>query len=169
MSLMRSAKEFFGLAPVDMEHEDAYYDDEPRYRSDGSAAYAPAPRREREYDDYGRYAEPAPAAPAPAPAPVTSRPKERTYTSRIVTVELASYTEATRVGEPFRDGNAVVFDLSRMEHGEARRIIDFAAGLCFVVRGQMKKLDAADRTLFAIVPEGASVSTLELERAAGIL
>ncbi len=164
MSLMKSAKEFFGLAPVDMEHEDAYYDDEPRYRSDGSAAYAPAPRRERDYDDYDRYAEPE--APAPAPAPV--RPAPRSYATTIVAVRLSSYTEATEIGEPFRDGDAVVFDLTNVERGEAKRVIDFAAGLCFVVRGQMKKLDGGDRTLFAIVPENATVSTLELERAAGL-
>ncbi|AGF72888.1 cell division protein SepF [Corynebacterium halotolerans] len=166
MSIMKSAKEFFGLAPVDMEHEDAYYDDEPRYRNDGSAAYAPAPRRERDYDDYDRY--PEPEAPAPAPAPVAPRPAPRAYSATIVPVQLTSYTEATLIGEPFRDGDAVVFDLTHVDKSEAKRVIDFAAGLCFAVRGQMKKLDGGERTLFAIVPENASVSTLDLERAAGL-
>lgn len=161
MSLMKSAKEFFGLAPVDMEHEDAYYEDEPRYRTEGSAAYAPAPRREREYDDYDRYAE-------PEPAPAPSRPAPRPYPVTIVPVQLTSYTEATEIGEPFRDGDAVVFDLTHMDRAEAKRVIDFAAGLCFVVRGQMKKLDSGERTIFAIVPENSSISTLELERAAGL-
>ena len=43
MSIIRNAKDFFGLTPVDMEHEDAYYEDDRQYRSSGSAAYAPAP------------------------------------------------------------------------------------------------------------------------------
>lgn len=54
MSMLKKTKEFFGLAPYEAEHEDAYYADEPRY--EGTAAYAPE-YRER---DYG-YAPEAPA------------------------------------------------------------------------------------------------------------
>lgn len=72
MSLFKGAKEFFGLAPLDEERDDAYYD-EPRYADDGAAAYAP--RYDRAERDYGRdaretrgsYRSTAPAA-APAPA-----------------------------------------------------------------------------------------------------
>lgn len=142
MSIMKSAKEFFGLTPVDMEQDDAYYADDARYGdTQGSVAYAP--RRV--------YQEPEPE---PVPEP---------YAATIVPVDLRSYTEATLIGDPFRDGDAVVFDLNRMERTEAKRIIDFAAGLCFALRGKMKKLDPM---VFAVVPENAAVSTIDLERAA---
>lgn len=142
MSIMKSAKEFFGLTPVDMEQDDAYYAEDSRYGdTQGSVAYAP--RRV--------YQEPEPE---PAPQP---------YAATIVPVDLRSYTEATLIGDPFRDGDAVVFDLNRMERAEAKRIIDFAAGLCFALRGKMKKLD---QMVFAVVPENAAVSTIDLERAA---
>lgn len=144
MSIMKSAKEFFGLTPLDMEQDDAYYAEGAPYpETQGSAAYAPR----RDYQDY-----------APAPEPEPSR-----YAATIVPVELRSYKEAASIGEAFRDGDAVVFDLSRMDKGEATRLVDFAAGLCFALRGTMKKLD---NKIFAIVPENADVSTRDLERAA---
>ncbi|MDO5668831.1 MAG: cell division protein SepF [Corynebacterium sp.] len=156
MSIIRNAKEFFGLTPIDMEHEDAYYDydrEEPRYRSSGSAAYAPSRDYERDYDrDYERE-----ERPRYQPAP------------KIVSVEVTSYSQAAQIGEPFRDGDAVVFDMTRMEAGDNKRIVDFAAGLCYALRGKMvnvsKHLDT-DRTVFAITPEGADFSQIELERAA---
>lgn len=158
MSIIKNAKEFFGLTPYEMEHDDAYYDDEPRYRSNGSSAYAPAPAYER--DSYSRE--------------YTHSRTERPYVApraEVEFVELSSYGQAASIGEPFRDGDAVVFDLTRMENGENKRVVDFAAGLCYAARGRMvnvtKHLDS-HRTVFAIIPETADVSTSELERAAGL-
>ncbi|QGU04998.1 cell division protein SepF [Corynebacterium comes] len=152
MSIIRNAKEFFGLTPVDMEHEDAYYDDDREYRSSGSAAYAPAPApaptRDWDYPERPRYAEP-----------------------KLVAVEVTTYNQAADIGEPFRNGDAVVFDLSRMEPGDNKRIVDFAAGLCFALRGRMinvSKHVETDRRVFAITPEGANFSQIELERASGL-
>ncbi|MCF4006291.1 cell division protein SepF [Corynebacterium uropygiale] len=143
MSFIKSTKEFFGLGPTAVDVDDPYYDDDPHYgRAEESLGYGA--RREHDY-------EPAPRAAEP-----------RSYTPSVLAVELHSYTEASRIGEPFRDGDAIVFDLTRMEHSEAKRVIDFAAGLCFGLRGQMKKLD---RLVFAIIPEGATISTYELDRA----
>lgn len=153
MSIIRNAKEFFGLTPIDMEHEDAYYEydreERPSYRSSGSAAYAPS----RDYGyDYGREERPS------------YQPE-----AKIVAVEVSSYSEAAQIGEPFRDGDAVVFDMTRMEPGENKRIVDFAAGLCYALRGRMvnvsKNVDT-DRQVFAIVPEGADFSQVALERSA---
>lgn len=158
MSIIRNAKEFFGLTPVDMEHEDAYYDDDPQYRSSGSSAYAPAPTPApaRDYG-YSSYEERPRYTPQPQ--------------AKLIAVEVSTYNQAAEIGEPFRSGDAVVFDLSRMESGDKKRIIDFAAGLCFALRGGMvnvsKHIDT-DRTVFAITPEGADFSQIELERAAGL-
>lgn len=145
MSMIKKTKEFFGLAPYE-EHDDTYYADEPRY--EGTAAYAPN-HRESEY----RYEpEPAPVAPAP-----------RAYHSTIVPVELHSFEDAQNIGAAFRDGDAVVFDMNLLSREESRRIVDFAAGLCFALRGKMKKIDGVT---FAVIPEHSTVTTTELERAA---
>lgn len=176
MSFVRNAKEFFGLAPTNMEHDDAYFDEEPRYETHGSAAYAPATRG---YDDsdydradradraarVDRIERPERAERYAAPAPR----EERSFAPTVVSVELTTYNQATEIGGPFRDGDAVVFDLTRMENGENKRIIDFAAGLCFALRGRMvnvtKHLDT-DRVVFAIVPETSDIPQIDLERAA---
>ncbi|WP_433321046.1 cell division protein SepF [Micromonospora chersina] len=40
----------------------------------------------------------------------------------------------------FRDGSRVVIDLRTMEEGDARRLVDFSAGLCFGSRGWIDRL-----------------------------
>ncbi|HAT1250154.1 TPA: cell division protein SepF [Corynebacterium striatum] len=142
MSLIDRTKEFFGLGPMDIEADDAYYADERRYESNGSAAYAP------------RSFEPA---------------LEEEFVPTIVALSLVSFDDAAKVGAPFRDGDAVVFELTDADKASAKRFIDFAAGLCFGLEGHMLNLTKGmdtDRRVFAIVPKGADISTLELERAA---
>lgn len=164
MSFARGVKEFFGLTPAEDEvRDDAYYD-EPRYADDGAAAYAPRYEREPR-EPYSA----EPAAPAPAPVPVP-RPAPK-YTPMIVKVVPADYTDATEIGEPFRNGDIVIFELTDTEHAVAKRIIDFAAGLCFAVRGQMRNLSKgvdSERRIFALVPEKDDTSMNELRRSAGL-
>lgn len=159
MSIMKKTKEFFGLTPYEADREDAYYDDEPAY--EGNLAYAPRYEEEPSYSH--RYA--ATPATSATSAPSASRGVASGLSTAIVPVVINGYSDAALIGEPFRDGDAVVFNMGDIEHGDARRIVDFAAGLCFALRGTMQKLDSK---VFAIVPERASVSTLELERAAGL-
>lgn len=160
MSFVKNAKEFFGFAPYTPE-EDAYYD-EPRYGDDGSSAYAPAPAPapERTYS----YDRPERVERIPTREP-------RSYTPATVVVTPRSYNDAKDIGEPFRDGDAVVMDLTELDRKSVTRMIDFAAGLCFGLRGQMHNLAKyadTDRYVFAIVPENAQISTSELERAADL-
>ena len=56
-------------------------------------------------------------------------PVRRPDLSRIVTVHPTSYNDALGIGEAFRDGLPVIVNLSDMPEDEARRIIDFIAGL----------------------------------------
>lgn len=160
MSLIKEAKEFFGLTPPAEELDDAYYAD------NGSAAYAPrysADVRERDtYEPRGSYRASA------ATATLTTRE----YEAEIVAVEPRSYSEATRIGEPFRDGDAVTFELTDTDSAVAKRIIDFAAGLCFASRGKMHNLVRGldtDRRVFAVVPENADFTVEELQLAAGLI
>ena len=92
----------------------------------------------------------------------------RDYTAAIISVRPRDYNDAKDIGEPFRDGDAVVMDLSSVDKPTAMRLIDFAAGLCFAARGKMHKLSRTgdDLLVFAIVPENARTSVGELERAA---
>lgn len=82
-----------------------------------------------------------------------------------------AFNQAQKIGEPFRDGDAVVFEVTDADFDVAKRFIDFAAGLCFGLRGKMLNLTRdmdTDRRVFAIVPEGAVIPTVELEDVAGL-
>ena len=137
MSLIDRTKEFFGLGPMDMDADDAYYADERAY---SAPAYAPSYEKQ-----------------------------EEEFVPTIVALSLVSFDDAAKVGGPFRDGAAVVFELTDADRGSAKRFVDFAAGLCFALEGRMKNLTKGvdtSRKVFAIVPKGADISTVELERAA---
>ena len=92
----------------------------------------------------------------------------RDYSAAIISVRPRNYNDAKDIGEPFRDGDAVVMDLSAVDKPTAMRLIDFAAGLCFAARGKMHKLSRTgdEHLVFAIVPEYARTTVGELERAA---
>ena len=146
MSSVQKVKEFFGLVSYEEDDHDDYYADEGAY----SAAPAPsyADRHTMPYDYQPEYQAPP-----------------RVYEAAVVRVSLRSYTEASRIGEPFRDGDVVVFDITEVQSADAKRIVDFAAGVCFGLRGKMEKV--APR-VFAVIPENAHVSQMELERAANL-
>ena len=146
MSSVQKVKEFFGLVSYEEDDHDAYYADEAAY----SAAPAPsyADRHTMPYDYQPEYQAPP-----------------RVYEAAVVRVSLRSYTEASRIGEPFRDGDVVVFDITEVQSADAKRIVDFAAGVCFGLRGKMEKV--APR-VFAVIPENAHVSQMEPERAANL-
>jgi cell division inhibitor SepF len=69
--------------------------------------------------------------PAYAPAPDLSR---------IETIHPRSYNDARRIGEQYREGVPVIMNLSELEDPDAKRIIDFAAGLVFGMRGSIERI-----------------------------
>lgn len=98
-----------------------------------------------------RVAEPAPVASAAAPM------------SRITTLHPRTYNEARVIGENFRDGIPVIMDLSEMSDSEAKRLVDFAAGLIFSVRGNIERVTSK---VFLLSPPHVSIAAEEKERIA---
>ena len=60
--------------------------------------------------------------------------------TRIETVHPRSYNDARRIGEDYRDGVPVIMNLSELDDADAKRIIDFAAGLVFGMRGSIERI-----------------------------
>lgn len=60
--------------------------------------------------------------------------------SRIVTVHPGSYNDALPIGESFRQGIPVIINLTEMSDMEARRVVDFAAGLTFGLHGVIERV-----------------------------
>jgi cell division inhibitor SepF len=76
--------------------------------------------------------------PAPAPRPVAMVADERRY--QITTLHPTTYNEARTIGEHFRDGVPVILNLTEMAEADAKRLVDFAAGLAFGLRGTMERV-----------------------------
>lgn len=102
-------------------------------------------------------------APIRRPAPVAPVEKEVADLSRIVSVRPRSYSEARFIGENFRDGIPVIMNLSDMEDGEDKRVVDFAAGLIFGLRGSIERVSSK---VFLLCPQNLVVNPEDKERIA---
>lgn len=96
-------------------------------------------------------------ADAPVPEP------QRADLSRIVSVRPRSYNEARTIGENFREGIPVIMNLSDMEAGEDKRLVDFAAGLIFGLRGNIERVSTQ---VFLLCPANLVVGPEDKERLA---
>ncbi len=111
-------------------------------------------------------------APAQAPATVTEletrRPvKEHSRVAdinRIITVHPRTYNEARTIGENFRDGIPVIMNLGDMEEADAKRLVDFSAGLIFGLRGSIERITSK---VFLLSPHNVTVAAEDKERLAG--
>jgi cell division inhibitor SepF len=104
------------------------------------------------YDDYD-YDEPIARSEAPVErsAAVTQLP-QRTPVARVVrdvevgalnritTIHPRTYNEAKNIGESFREGTPVIMNLSDMDDADAKRLVDFAAGLVFGLHGSIERV-----------------------------
>src|ERR1700712_5420750 len=61
--------------------------------------------------------------------PEQARPPVRDPLSRITTLHPTNYAEARAIGEHYREGIPVIMNLTEMENADAKRLVDFAAGL----------------------------------------
>ncbi|MET7488892.1 cell division protein SepF [Streptomyces sp. NPDC005538] len=59
---------------------------------------------------------------------------------RIGTVTPDSFRDARAIGELFREGVPVIVNLTAMEATDAKRVVDFAAGLTFGLRGTIERV-----------------------------
>ena len=92
------------------------------------------------------------AEPAPAPAP-------QPY--RITTLHPRTYNEARTIGERFRDGMPVIMNLTEMDDSDAKRLVDFAAGLSFGLRGSIERVTAK---VFLLSPQNVDVTAEDKAR-----
>lgn len=74
------------------------------------------------------------------------------------------FGDGKSLGDHFRAGRAVVLDLSTMASGDARRMVDFAAGLVFGLDGRMEKVADRERT-FLLQPAGMDLTEAEVRDA----
>ncbi|WP_369207783.1 cell division protein SepF [Streptomyces sp. PU-14G] len=81
--------------------------------------------------------------------------------TKIATVSPDCFRDARGIGELFRDGVPVIVNLTAMDSADAKRVVDFAAGLTFGLRGSIERV--ANR-VFLLTPPDYSVVTNEDHR-----
>ncbi len=86
-----------------------------------------------------------------------------TELSRITTLHPRTYNEARTIGEHFREGIPVIMNLSEMDDSDAKRLVDFSAGLVFGVRGTIERVTSK---VFLLSPPNVSVAAEDKQRIA---
>jgi cell division inhibitor SepF len=177
---MHRLKAYFGMVPA--EEMDAYLD----YAGESDVAEPEPARASRE--DRPRWADlsstrpspanppvhgslavdpaslpAAPASPRPSVATKPLDPPLRPAIAKITTLQPRSYNEARTIGERYRDGIPVIMNLSELDEAAAKRLVDFAAGLAFALRGS---IDKVTNRVFLISPPGVEVAASDARRLA---
>ena len=163
---MRKLGLYLGLVEDDEERYDAHGygpDDEYDEPEPGRRGREPREREavvaRRSFDDgartRGAVALDTPVR--PAPVPVYDDPY------RITTLHPRTYNEARTIGEHFRDGTPVIMNLTEMDDTDAKRLVDFAAGLIFGLRGSIERVT---NKVFLLSPEHVQVTAEDKARIA---
>ncbi|WKU07547.1 cell division protein SepF [Micromonospora sp. HUAS LYJ1] len=89
---------------------------------------------------------------SPRERPVVAEEEQR---YQITTLHPTTYREARTIGEHFRDGVPVIINLTEMDEADARRLVDFAAGLAFGLRGTIERVT---NRVFLLSPANVQVT-----------
>ncbi|MFF0436037.1 cell division protein SepF [Streptomyces sp. NPDC004327] len=131
MGSVRKASAWLGLVE---DNDERYYDDEYAEGAESGDAWVTDPRVRVASD--------------------TAHEQGR----RIATVSPDGFRDARGIGELFRDGVPVIVNLTAMEPNDAKRVVDFAAGLAFGLRGSIERV--ATR-VFLLTPADTQIVTGE--------
>lgn len=163
-SAMRKMAVYLGLVEDDHRYDDPY----PADYSDGT-----------DYADYvAEYAEQAepndghPAYASDGGSDGRARTDRRgqvadhvqpTDLARITTLHPRTYNEARTIGEHFREGTPVIMNLTEMVDSDAKRLVDFSAGLIFGLRGSIERVT---NKVFLLSPANVEVTAEDKARIA---
>ena len=156
---MRKIGEYLGLLEEAKRYDDEFDDDDPERAARGSG-------RESGRDE--SRVRPAPVSSISerrrsAPGPVSGPTGVVAELSRITTLHPITYNEARTVGENYRDGTPVIMNLSEMDDSDAKRLVDFAAGLIFATRGTIERVT---NKVFLLSPPNVTVAAEDKQRIA---
>ena len=147
-------------------------EDDHRY-DDGYDSY-----EEEEYQEYEEPAEPeagggtvarathgefAPEAGQPLSGHGSTATAQVADLARITTLHPRTYNEARTIGEHFREGTPVIMNLTEMVDSDAKRLVDFAAGLIFGLHGS---IDRVTNRVFLLSPANVEVTAEDKARMA---
>ena len=154
---MRKMAVYLGLVEDDHRFQDKYdsygeYEDYDDQADRPEQAEEPDVRGGR--DDYAGY-QPADWR--------TEQVSQTTDLARITTLHPRTYNEARTIGEHFREGTPVIMNLTEMVDSDAKRLVDFAAGLIFGLRGSIERVT---NKVFLLSPANVEVTAEDKARIA---
>lgn len=157
---MRKMAVYLGLVEEDDRYDE--YDEYEQFDDDARG------HRDQRYEDTQRT---RPLQPVRDDAPVHHTPPARTEPARptrptgadyrITTLHPRTYNDARAIGEAFRDGTPVIMNLTEMDDTDAKRIVDFSAGLVFGLRGTIERVT---QKVFLLSPVDVVVTAEEKQR-----
>jgi cell division inhibitor SepF len=153
---MRKIGEYLGLLEDTGRYDDELEDELYEQTAVGQTGYAAPVVRESRPAPVSDLAERRRPTPVPAGGVVAEL-------SKITTLHPRTYNEARTVGENFREGTPVIMNLSEMDDADAKRLVDFAAGLVFATRGTIERVT---NKVFLLSPPNVSVAAEDKERIA---
>jgi cell division inhibitor SepF len=177
MAVMRKAMVYLGLVEDDADNYDEYDEYEApapsptgrRSLSNEPLPEADQPRRGPEprdrtpvYSGAGGRSGAAATAMAVAPVPM-GWADSAAGGVRVTTLHPRTYNEARAIGEHFREGTPVIMNLTEMDDADAKRLVDFAAGLIFGLRGSIERVTAK---VFLLSPQNVEVTAEDKQRIA---
>ncbi|WP_168583707.1 cell division protein SepF [Gephyromycinifex aptenodytis] len=83
---------------------------------------------------------------------------EVTGVHRITTIHPRTYNEAKNIGESFRQGTPVIMNLTDLDDADAKRLVDFAAGLVFGLQGSIERVT---NKVFLLSPANLEVTSTD--------
>lgn len=150
MSALRKTMVYLGLAD-----EDEGYEDD-RREEPGVTRGRDEDQRDRHPEDHE---ERHGAAVTPLRRPTLGVVGEPAAApARITTIHPRSYNDAKSIGESFRQDIPVIMNLTDMSDADAKRLVDFSAGLVFGLRGS---IDRVTSKVFLLTPADVTVTTGE--------
>lgn len=102
--------------------------------------------------------------PTRTPAARVAKEQELGPLNRITTIHPRTYNEAKTIGESFREGTPVIMNLSDMADDDAKRLVDFAAGLVFGLSGTIERVTSK---VFLLSPAHVEVESETPQAAPG--
>ena len=136
MGALRKTMEYLGLSEPDRDEELEYaVAEEEIYSTEVEAPVRPAP------------VTPISAARSAAPSGDLRR---------ITTVHPRTYNDAKIIGESVRSGPPVIMNLTEMSDADAKRLVDFSAGLVFGLHGAIERVT---NKVFLLSPASIEVAS----------
>src|SRR6266700_2401122 len=131
---------YLGLVEDEVAYDDGYDSFEEEYAGYEDEESAEPGSARQVTSGRGGY-ETDPAEPAPV--------RQTADLTRITTLHPRTYNEARTIGEHFREGTPVIMNLTEMVDSDARRLVDFAAGLIFGLSPANVEVTAEDKARIA--------------------